>query len=69
MLVQCPTCRWRYLPYRAREHLAIHDLLPVWPCPVRTDVGDNLSPLQLPVDLSAILVHGLYQLQPERQVL
>ena len=68
MLVRCPTCNWRYLRHRRSYHVALHDLLPVFPCPVRTDLPQQLHVLQFPLDIVSIILHGLYQLQPERQV-
>ena len=64
----CETCGWRYLARRAQTHLAMHDLLPQWPCLVRSDFGVSLQARDFPLSLAAILVHGLYQLQPDRQV-
>ena len=68
MLVQCQKCGWRYLRHRAAVHQALHSLLPTWPCPVAVDVGVDVLHQQFPLDLIAILLHGLYLLQPTRQV-
>lgn len=69
MLVRCPECNWRYLLHRRAIHRALHDLLPVFPCPIRPDLAPQLHVLQFPIDLVAVLLHGLYMLQPERQVI
>ena len=68
-MIQCPECLWRYLPHRAAVHRALHDLLPLWPCPIAASLGPEISYYQFPLDLIAVLLHGLYQLQPQRQVL
>ena len=68
MITQCKTCNWRYLAHRHAVHHALHDFLPEWPCAVVTDLGNDLNVFQVPLGLAAILVHGLYQLQPYRQV-
>ena len=68
MLVRCPECNWRYLLHRRAIHKALHDLLPIYPCPVRPDLAPRLHVLQFPIDLVAVLLHGLYMLQPQRQV-
>ena len=68
MLVQCPDCNWRYLRHRRAIHVALHDLLPYWPCPINPVLGQSLHPVQFPIEFVAVLLHGLYLLQPTRQV-
>ena len=69
MQAVCDQCGWRYLVHRRQVHLAIHGLLPKWPCVIRDDFGHDLEPEQFPLALSAILVHGLYQLHSNRPVI
>jgi len=66
--VRCDTCNWAYLRHRQAEHRSLHPFLPSWPCLVPLSLPCGLEANDYPMSFAAIMLQGIYNLQPDRQV-
>jgi len=67
--VTCPECHWRYPLVRQREHLALHPFLPDFPCTLPQTLPLGLEPNQFPLHVIGVLFHGIFTIQPVKEVL
>jgi len=66
--IRCDTCNWSFLAHRRAEHMALHPFLPTWPCFVSLSLPGGLEANDFPMSFAAVMLQGIFNLQPDRQV-